>query len=77
MAGNRTGRDLRRSVGPSGNTPDQTLKIVIVDESEIRAAILKEGLREAGYVEVVHIAETTNLLDRIYAIDPERLTASA
>jgi response regulator NasT len=71
VAGSRTGRDPRKSAGPSGQTPDQTLKIVIVDESAIRAAILKEGLRDAGYVEVVHIAEMTNLLDRIYAIDPD------
>jgi response regulator NasT len=28
-------------------------RIVIVDESPIRAAILEEGLREAGYTDVV------------------------
>jgi len=50
---------------------DQTLKIVIVDESPVRAAILQDGLREAGYVQVVHINETTNLLARIYAVDPD------
>ena len=50
---------------------DQSLKIVIVDESAIRAAILEEGLREAGYVHVVRIGETNNLLARIYAIDPD------
>ena len=32
---------------------DVSLKIVIVDENPIRAAILKDGLREAGYVQVV------------------------
>src|SRR6266436_4669223 len=31
-------------------------KIVIVDESPIRAAILEEGLREAGFTGVVHIS---------------------
>src|SRR5215469_1125226 len=46
-------------------------KIVIVDESRIRAAILKEGLREAGYTEVVHISEMQSLLARIYALDPD------
>ena len=46
-------------------------KIVIVDESPIRAAILKEGLREAGYVDVQHIREMHNLLARIYALDPD------
>ena len=46
-------------------------KIVIVDESPIRAAILEEGLREAGYTDVVHISEMQSLLSRIYALDPE------
>ena len=46
-------------------------KIVIVDESPIRAAILEEGLREAGYTEVVHISEMQSLLARICALDPE------
>ena len=46
-------------------------KIVIVDESPIRAAILEEGLREAGYTGVVHISEMQSLLTRIYALDPD------
>jgi response regulator NasT len=46
-------------------------KIVIVDESPIRAAILEEGLREAGYVDVQHIRDMHNLLARIYALDPD------
>src|SRR5471030_171166 len=46
-------------------------KIVIVDESPIRAAILEEGLREAGFTHVVHISEMQNLLARIYALDPD------
>ena len=50
---------------------DQSLKIVIVDESPVRAAILEEGLQEAGYVHIVRISETVNLLARIYAIDPD------
>ena len=50
---------------------DTSPKIVIVDESPIRAAILQEGLREAGYTEVVHISEMQSLLARIYALDPD------
>jgi response regulator NasT len=46
-------------------------KIVIVDEIPIRAAILEEGLREAGYTGVVHISEMQSLLARIYALDPD------
>ena len=35
-----------------------SLKIVIVDENPIRAAILEDGLREAGHVHVVRLDET-------------------
>jgi len=50
---------------------DPSFKIVIVDENPIRAAILEDGLREAGHVQVVRIAETDRLLARIYSIDPD------
>ncbi len=48
-----------------------TFKIIIVDESPIRAAILQEGLREAGFTAVEHISEMHNLLARIYSLDPD------
>ena len=47
------------------------LKIVIVDENPIRAAILEDGLREAGHINVTRIEDRTGLLSRIYAIDPD------
>jgi two-component system, response regulator / RNA-binding antiterminator len=50
---------------------DPSLKIVIVDESPVRAAILIDGLREAGFTQVTHLESTDNLLTRIYAIDPD------
>ena len=50
---------------------DPSLKIVIVDQNPIRAAILEDGLREAGYLHVVRIDETSHLLARIYAVDPD------
>ena len=50
---------------------DSSPKIVIVDESPVRAAILQDGLREAGYSEVVHISQMQSLLARIYALDPD------
>src|SRR4051812_25925825 len=46
-------------------------KIVIVDESPVRAAILKEGLREAGFIGVFHVGEMHDLLARIYSLDPD------
>src|SRR5213596_1696606 len=48
-----------------------SLKIVIVDENPIRAAILEDGSREAGHVHVVRIDEMQSLLARIYALDPD------
>jgi response regulator NasT len=56
---------------PQGGQRDSSLKIAIVDESPIRAAILEDGLREAGFTQVQRIAETHNLLVRIYAMDPD------
>jgi response regulator NasT len=50
---------------------DPLLKIVIVDESPVRSAIIEEGLREAGFTQVTRIEEMANLLARIYAIDPD------
>jgi len=50
---------------------DASLKIVIVDKNPIRAAILGDGLREAGHVQVVHVDETAHLLARVYALDPD------
>jgi len=50
---------------------DASLNIVIVDENPVRAAILEEGLREAGHINVVRIEGTAKLLARIYAIDPD------
>ncbi len=52
-------------------TNDLLLRIVIVDESPVRAAILSEGLHEAGYVNVLRMEGRHNLLERIYAIDPD------
>jgi response regulator NasT len=48
-----------------------SLKIVVVDKNPIRAAILEDGLREAGHVHVVRVDETSHLLARIYAVDPD------
>jgi response regulator NasT len=49
----------------------RSVNIVIVDESAVRASILQDGLREAGFTQVTWINETTNLLPRIYGIDPD------
>ncbi|MET0313658.1 MAG: ANTAR domain-containing protein [Hansschlegelia sp.] len=54
-----------------GSTPERPLKILVIDASSVRAAILEDGLREAGHTMIMHISDHANLLDRIYAIDPD------
>ncbi|HVI29831.1 ANTAR domain-containing response regulator [Hansschlegelia sp.] len=51
--------------------PDRPVKIVLIDESPVRAAILEEGLRAAGHEAIMLISDHVNLLERIYAIDPD------
>jgi response regulator NasT len=50
---------------------DPSLKIAIVDLNPIRAAILEDGLHEAGFTQVVCLDDMSNLLARIYGIDPD------
>jgi len=54
----------------------RSLKILVIDENAVRAAILDEGLRVAsgdngGELEIHHIRDMTNLLARIVAVDPD------
>ena len=49
----------------------QPLRILIIDDSPVRSAILKEGLQDAGYLDVTVIADTRNLLKRIAELDPD------
>ncbi len=71
LAATRKGSDPSGRGVLSGEQRDPALKIAIVDESPIRAAILEDGLREAGFTHVERIAETHSLLARIYAMDPD------
>src|SRR5260370_8535515 len=48
-----------------------SLKIVIVDENRVRGGSLGGGRRGGGHVHVVRLAETSHLLARIYALDPD------
>ena len=55
----------------------RSLRILIIDENAVRAAILDEGLRVAGNggdggtLEIHHIRDMTNLLARINGVDPD------
>ncbi|HZN31263.1 MAG TPA: ANTAR domain-containing protein [Xanthobacteraceae bacterium] len=50
---------------------DHSRKIVIVGKDPVRVAILEDGLREAGHVHLARIDETSHLLARIHAFDPD------
>lgn len=47
------------------------LRILIVDQNLERAAIIEDGLREAGYRDVIVVPEMHNLLRRIMECDPD------
>jgi len=47
------------------------LKILIVDANPVRAAIIDEGLREAGFANLVRIGATNGLVAAIEAHDPD------
>ncbi len=47
------------------------LKILIVDVNPVRAAIIDEGLREAGFTDLVRIGATQGLVAAIEAHDPD------
>lgn len=50
---------------------DIAIKILVVDGNPIRRAIIEEGLREAGYQNVVALSTTARLVDHIYRLDPD------
>jgi response regulator NasT len=50
---------------------EAALKALIVDDSPIRAAIIEDGLREAGFTRVQRLDTTDRLIARIGEIDPD------
>jgi response regulator NasT len=50
---------------------DTGLKILVVDQNVMRAAIIEEGLRDAGYLNVTVVRDMQNLQQRIATADPE------
>jgi two-component system, response regulator / RNA-binding antiterminator len=51
--------------------PDTLLRILIVDQNVMRASVLEDGLREAGYFNVAVVRDMQNLMRRIVDIDPD------
>jgi len=50
---------------------DADFRIVVIDKNPLRAAVLGDGLREAGHSDVIHIDDTSDLLSRISALTPD------
>ena len=51
--------------------PDERFKILVIDENRIRASIIEDGLKEAGYSDVVTITQVGRLMRDIVEIDPD------
>ncbi len=47
------------------------LRILVIDENRIRAAIIEAGLREAGHAEVTLVDDVTGIAARIAALQPD------
>ncbi len=52
-------------------TSETDLRVLIVDQNLMRASILEEGLREAGYRNLVVVRDMQNLLRRIVDEEPD------
>jgi two-component system, response regulator / RNA-binding antiterminator len=59
------------SMSEARHKTEAELRVLIVDQNVMRASILEEGLREAGYTQVTVLREMHNLLRRIVDIDPD------
>jgi two-component system, response regulator / RNA-binding antiterminator len=50
---------------------DKSLKIAVVDSNQLRAAVLMEGLTDAGHSSVFWIQNMTGLMRQLYETDPD------
>jgi response regulator NasT len=50
---------------------DKNLSIAIIDENQLRAAILEDGLRASGVETVTVIRDRVNLMRKLVMIDPD------
>ncbi|MGB6924282.1 MAG: response regulator, partial [Methyloceanibacter sp.] len=53
------------------DSADSALKILVIDETPIRRAILEAGLKEAGFDNVTTLDSATGLIEQIYKLDPD------
>ncbi len=63
--------ELLRTPFESLRMTEQSLRILLIDQNVMRASVLEEGLREAGYANVIVVRDMQNLLRRIVDVDPD------
>ena len=61
----------RMSMKHSMEPMDRSPKLLIIDENPIRSAIIRDGLQEAGFTDVVWLDTTERLVERIVTFDPD------
>ncbi|MGI6855269.1 ANTAR domain-containing response regulator [Mesorhizobium sp. 1B3] len=47
------------------------LRILVIDENRIRASVIEDGLREAGYERVTTVRDVTGIARRIAEVEPD------
>src|SRR5690349_8310881 len=60
-----------RCTGPRYTMSEPSLRILLVDQNADRAAILEEGLRDAGCRDITIVREMHSLMRRILEVDPD------
>jgi len=50
---------------------DERLKILVIDDNPVRAAVIELGLKEAGHENIAILADMRNLLRRIVDAEPD------
>ena len=51
--------------------PDATLSILIIDENRLRAAVIEDGLRDAGYSKLTIVHDVAGIARRIADVAPD------
>ncbi|MCA8929554.1 MAG: ANTAR domain-containing protein [Alphaproteobacteria bacterium] len=51
--------------------PSTPLHVLVLDANTLRAAVIEDGLREAGDLRVTVLTETEGLVENIVALDPD------
>ena len=51
--------------------PEATLSILIIDENRLRAAVIEDGLRDAGYSKLTVVHDVAGIARRIADISPD------